>query len=86
MPRISSFYGIAIYMYFDDHGPPHFHATYGGRSARFEIGSLEPMDEGFPLRALRLVQDWGVLHREELQENWERAAAHAPLARIEPLR
>jgi hypothetical protein len=24
MPRISSFYGIAIYMYYRDHGVPHF--------------------------------------------------------------
>jgi hypothetical protein len=24
--RISSFYGIDIEMYFDDHAPPHFHA------------------------------------------------------------
>ena len=29
MPRISEFYGIAIYMYYQDHGPPHVHAIYG---------------------------------------------------------
>ncbi|MHC4473302.1 MAG: DUF4160 domain-containing protein, partial [Planctomycetota bacterium] len=28
MPRISEFFGIAVYMYFDDHSPPHFHARY----------------------------------------------------------
>lgn len=33
MPRISYFYGIVIWMYWDDHNPPHFHATYG----EFEI-------------------------------------------------
>jgi Domain of unknown function (DUF4160) len=26
MPRISQFYGIAIYMYYRDHAPPHVHA------------------------------------------------------------
>jgi hypothetical protein len=26
MPRISYFYGIAIFMYHNDHAPPHFHA------------------------------------------------------------
>ena len=26
VPRISAFYGIAIYMYYPDHAPPHFHA------------------------------------------------------------
>lgn len=29
MPLISRFFGILIYMYFDDHAPPHFHAEYG---------------------------------------------------------
>ena len=32
MPRISSFYGIVIEMYFGDHPPPHFHARYGGET------------------------------------------------------
>ena len=26
MPRICSFYGIAIWIYWNDHHPPHFHA------------------------------------------------------------
>jgi phosphomannomutase len=34
MPRISAFYGIVIAMYFDDHGPPHFHARYGSSRLR----------------------------------------------------
>ena len=29
MPTISSFYGILIRMFYNDHGPPHFHARYG---------------------------------------------------------
>jgi len=27
VPRISEFYGIAIYMYWRDHGPAHVHAS-----------------------------------------------------------
>lgn len=26
MPRVSEFFGVAIYFYFNDHPPPHFHA------------------------------------------------------------
>ncbi len=63
MPRISSFYGIVIWMYFDDHNPPHFHAQYGDHVARIVIKSLEPMDDELPRRALRLVQE-GVLFIE----------------------
>ena len=31
MPVISRFLGIAISILYDDHEPPHFHATYGGQ-------------------------------------------------------
>ena len=41
MPRLSVFYGIAIYMYRPDHPPPHFHAEYGEHVAQIELGSLE---------------------------------------------
>jgi hypothetical protein len=33
MPRISVFYGIAIAMYYAEHGVPHFHALYAGEDA-----------------------------------------------------
>jgi Domain of unknown function (DUF4160) len=85
MPRISSFYGIVIWMYFDDHNPPHFHAEYGEYMARIVIDSLEPMDDDLPRRALRLVEEWGALHRDELMANWDRARAGVPLDSIEPL-
>lgn len=85
MPRISSFYGIVISMYWNDHAPPHFHAIYGERDARFMIESNEMMDETLPRRAQRLVQEWAELHREELLENWRKARAGLQLDRIEPL-
>ena len=28
MPTISTFYGILIRMFFNDHAPPHFHVQY----------------------------------------------------------
>lgn len=40
MPRVSEFFGIAIYFYFNDHSLPHFHAEYGGSEALFEIETL----------------------------------------------
>jgi hypothetical protein len=29
VPELSRFLGIVITMYYRDHGPPHFHASYG---------------------------------------------------------
>ncbi len=43
MPRLSTFYGIVIWMYHDEphhRGRPHFHATYGGDEASIDIETL----------------------------------------------
>lgn len=41
MSRLSEFYGIVIYMYFQDHNPPHFHAIYAEHEALVRIDSGE---------------------------------------------
>jgi hypothetical protein len=85
MPRISEFYGIVIYMYYRDHGVPHFHAIYGGQEAVISIRSLRVLEGRILPRALALVRTWGKLHRPELEHDWELARTNRPLQRIEPL-
>lgn len=85
MPRISSFYGILIAMYYADHAPPHFHARYGEHEAQVLIASGTLLEGSLPRRAQALVTEWCSLHQEELVENWQRAQRHEPLASIEPL-
>jgi hypothetical protein len=41
MPTISSFFGIVVRMYFDEHPPPHFHVYAGDQSAAIDIDTLE---------------------------------------------
>ena len=89
MPRISSFYGITIWMYHDEihhRGRPHFHARYGDDEASVDIETLEILAGELPTRAQRLVSEWARAHQDELRENWRLARAHQPLQRIEPLR
>jgi Domain of unknown function (DUF4160) len=70
MPRISAFYGVVIYMYWNekDHPVVHFHAYHADRRASVSVdgtvlaGSLEP-------RALQFVREWAGLHREEIEAN-----------------
>jgi hypothetical protein len=57
VPRISEFYGIVIEMYYGDHPPPHFHARYGGESAKMAIATGEVIAGSLPGRAHRLVRD-----------------------------
>ena len=69
MPCVSQFYGIAIYMHFNDHPPPHFHAEYGGSEALYEIETLRINAGKIPRRAHRPVMEWADLHRDKLMEN-----------------
>ena len=85
VPRISSFYGVTIAMYYREHGFPHFHALYGEHKASVEIGSLELLGGYLPPRALRLVRQWASMHREELRESWNLAEQAEVLESIAPL-
>ena len=85
MPRISYFYGIAIYMYYRDHAPPHFHAEYAEHEARITISNLAILSGKLPPRAQGLVAEWATLHQQELQALWERASKMETLSRIDPL-
>jgi hypothetical protein len=85
MPRISTFYGISITMYWRDHNPPHFHATYGEFSAKIAIDTGAVFEGDLPRRAQRFVAEWAELHRVELERNWELARSREALATIDPL-
>lgn len=85
MPTISRFYGIAIQMFYAEHGVAHFHARYAGQSVVIAIESLEPIAGSIPDRAHKLVREWAVRHQAELMRNWESARAGEPLGQIEPL-
>ena len=85
MPQISRFFGIIIYMYFNDHAPPHFHAEYGEHEAVYTIETLEMLRGQLPRRAHGMVVEWASLHRGELRRNWELAREMLPLNSIEPL-
>lgn len=86
MPKISEFFGIAIYMYYREHQPPHFHAIYGDEEALVGIDSLAVVEGRLSPRAMGLVIEWASMHRDELREAWSHAQAKQPLGRIEPLR
>ena len=47
MPTISRFYGILIQMYYDDHNPPPFHATYNEDEAEVGYNPIALLRGGF---------------------------------------
>ena len=84
MPELSRFLGIVIFMNFNEHNPPHFHAKYGDFQIIVEVNS--GIVEGkFPRRALNLVMEWYEIHKEELLQDWELIRTTGEFNKIQPL-
>jgi hypothetical protein len=85
MPEISRFFGIVIYMNFNEHNPPHFHAKYGKYEISICINDFRVLDGKLPPKAYLLVVEWAMFHKEELLSNWnELRKLHHP-KKIKPL-
>jgi hypothetical protein len=85
MPTIARFYGIIIRMFYDDHMPPHFHATYGEYELVIGISPITILEGKAPARVRSLVLEWAALHQQELWNDWERCRNNEPPLPIEPL-
>lgn len=73
MPILSNFYGILIKMYFQqsEHNPPHIHAMYGEYMGIIDIKTGEIIEGDLPFRALKLVQEWLKIYRNDVLKIWE---------------
>jgi hypothetical protein len=63
MPIISRFFGIVIFMNYNDHLPPHFHARYQDQEITVEIDS-GVVTERMARRELRMVLEWSESHQQ----------------------
>ena len=72
MPILSNFYGIIIKMYFQqaEHNPPHIHAVYGEYIGAIDIQTGELIEGDLPARALKLVQEWLQIHKNDVLAIW----------------
>jgi hypothetical protein len=85
MPVISTFFGIVIRMYYREHGVPHFHAEYQGQYATFTLDGELLAGRISSRTALRLIREWSLEHRDELDVNWSKGKAGKSFRRIAPL-
>ena len=88
MPRVSEFFGIVIYIYYQDEGAhhlPHFHAEYAGQELVVSIPDAEVLAGSLPPKKEKLVAAWAVLREAELQQAWAAAVSGEPPQKIEPL-
>ena len=92
MPRLSTFYGIAIYMYYSEpYLQPHFQAVHAGKEITVRVADMNLFAGGvgrghFDTTAWKRVQKWGWLHQAELFDRWETRSRGGELPPIAPLR
>jgi hypothetical protein len=48
----------SIYVYFEDHAPPHFHAVYAEHEAQIKINDSSVLRGTLPPRVMRLAVEW----------------------------
>lgn len=86
MPTICMFRGIKISINWNEHQPPHFHASYGGDEVVVLINEIEVLEGKIPNKQLKMLLGWAAFHQEELMENWLLAEKRQELFPIEPLK
>lgn len=88
MPELCRFYGIIIKMLYSDtvqHHKPHIHAYYQDYEASVGIDG-ELLAGSIPVKQLKLIQAWLVLHEDELYAAWNKAVQNIPFGKVEPLK
>jgi len=79
------FFGIIIRMFFSEHNPPHFHAEYQGTEGIFNFDGHMLQGNIKSGNALRLIKEWAILRKTELEENWKNISEQTNINKIEPL-
>jgi hypothetical protein len=88
MPELCRFQGMIIRLLFGDdvqHHKPHIHVYYSEYDASVGIDG-ELLAGNLPVKQLKLVQAWMILHEDELYAAWNKAVRNEPFGKIEPLR
>jgi len=85
MPVISTFFGIIIRMFYDDHNPPHIHVEYQGRKVLVDFQGNILKGDLQSRTAVKLVRDWIDLRHGELLEDWQLAKEGKEIKTIDPL-
>ena len=88
MPEISRFQGMIIKMLFlddDKHHKPHVHIYYGEYAASVGVDG-ELIAGSIPVKQLKILTAWLIIHEDELYKAWNSAVRGLPFDKIEPLK
>lgn len=68
MPTICYFRGIKVYINWNDHRPPHFHAEYAWEKVIVSINDIEVLEGSMPNKQLKMLLGWAAFHQDKLIE------------------
>ena len=72
MPRIGEVLGVLIYVYAEDHNPPHIHAIYGDEEMKIEIATGTVLAGSLPGSKQALALNWLRANRAAALDAWAR--------------
>lgn len=70
MPSLKDFGNFQVYMYFEDHGIPHFHVVAAEFYAAVAIEDLSMLAGELPPGVLRKARKWAAENRPLLRRKW----------------
>jgi len=88
LPIISQFYGIVVFMYYNDmqkHHIPHIHVRYNEYKAVYDLDS-NLLEGKMPIKQRKMIEAWIVIHLEELNTLWKLIQENQEYFKIEPLK
>lgn len=86
MPEISRFCGMVIKMYYENgeqHHKPHIHVYYGEYEAAIALDG-EILIGDIPGKQYKILMQWIISHKSEIEKLWQCAINNEPLDKIEP--
>jgi len=80
MPKIHSIKNYNIYLYYQDHQPPHIHIRYQNKAiAIMTIDGAIVMEGALPVKIDEEIRRWIISNHQYLLEVWERATKGEPI-------
>jgi hypothetical protein len=83
VPLVGRISGAKVYIYYDDHDPPHIHVIHAEHEAEVSIERREIMAGKLPSPLMRRVSEWIRRHRDEIMDRWELAQSLTEFQPIE---
>jgi hypothetical protein len=70
MPRIAQLSNCSIYIYADDHMPPHFHVVGAGWEVQVSLETLSITAGKGPRKSIKEALQWASDNKERLTNDW----------------